>query len=84
MHVKVRVKVTLTVRVKVNVMARAQMRVKVSEKVRLKLKTRNKKEVMEVTEGVDRVFTNIYYLISGVHIGPGFDELLNYLLFAVF
>ena len=40
--------------------------------------------VMEVKEGVDGVFRNIYYLISGGHIGPGFDKLLNYLLFAVF
>ena len=81
---RVRVKVTLTVRVKVNVMARTRMWIRVSKKVRLKLKARNKKEVMESTEGVDIVFTNIYYLISGVHIGPGIDELLNYLIFAVF
>ena len=61
------------------------MRVRVSVKIRLKFKVREEivKET-EVTEGMGGVFRNIYYLVTGGHVGPGFDKFLDYLLFAVF
>ena len=49
----------------------------------MKLELKVRVEATEVTEGVDGVFRNTYYRISGGHICPGFDKLLDYLLFAV-
>ena len=61
------------------------MRVRISVKMRLMLKVREEiVDVTEVVEEVDGISGNIYYLISGGHIGPGFDKLLDNLLFAIF
>ena len=61
------------------------VRVRVSVKMRLKSKLREEiVEVTEVVEEVDRISRNIFYPISGGHIGPGFDKFLDYLLFPVF
>ena len=41
-------------------------------------------QATEVVEEVDRISRQIFYLINGGHIGPGFDKFLDYLLFPVF
>ena len=62
-----------------------RVRVRVSVKIRLKSKLREEiVEVTKVVEEVDRISRNIFYLISGGHSGPGFDQFLDYLLFSVF